>query len=476
MDPNAQPDPRRELCDRFRADLSKPLSERYYSEDDLIEIFDYAGDVNDDYLRAEALMLGARLYPDSSELTERRAIFYMFFDEQVFRKYLADHSETHTPMWEILRLNLLTPGTDETRSELETFLDNAGDLGDEEIIQFVQLASTLKLNEWLYQNVDRLRSHCSYLPTLLYELAVNAEMADDYEQAAQFLNELTEIEPYNSDYWTMLATDYLLLGRKADAATAVDYALAINPDYIDALKVRLGTIENSDMHGEFGELVDRILAADPTAESVAYMVVERSINIGETEYAHSVLKRVAGHIKDSYRLVEKALESKYPGTRFMLEDLYDSGQNDRDEWINLADAAWKQGDMPAASFIMQLYEDRSGESLGHDVLSFHILYRLHHYDLVTYMFGATDENSPVHLPENLYITHALYIMSELRLGNIDSAEELANDILKLFNSAPDFPGDEFHKFAMCTFLSDVIARIHDDKPTDWQTYDPLGLD
>lgn len=476
MEPNAQPDPRRDLCDRFRSDLSKPLSERYYSEDDLIEIFDYAGDVNDDYLRAEALILGARLYPDSGELAERRAIFYLFFDEQVFKNYLADHPEAHTPLWEIMRLNLLKPGTDDTRRQLESFLDNSGDLGDEEIIQFVQLASALDLNKWLYDNVDRLRAKCSYMPTLLYELAVNAEMAGDYEQSAAFLDELTEIEPYNPDYWTMLASVDLMLGKTADASTAIEYALAIDPNNTDALRARIGTLEHPDVHGEFGELVDRILTANPADEDIAFMAVEQGIDAGDAAYVNSVLDRVAASIKDSYRLVEKAVASSYPGLAQMLSNLYDTGKNDRDEWMRLADTAYQYDNLPAASMILQTYEQKAGQPLGHDVLLYRILYRLHHYDVVVNMFFSAEQGSTLRSTDNLYIAFALFIMSMLRLGQTDDAAAAAENMIKLLDNEPNVPGDEFQKFALRTFLADVISRVRNAQPTDWQTYDPLKLD
>ena len=43
-----EPDERDILRERFRADLARPVSERYYSEDELIAIFDSAGDYYDD--------------------------------------------------------------------------------------------------------------------------------------------------------------------------------------------------------------------------------------------------------------------------------------------------------------------------------------------------------------------------------------------------------------------------------------------
>ena len=40
--------PREELYRRFRESLSKPVLERFFDEDELVEIYDYAGDLNDD--------------------------------------------------------------------------------------------------------------------------------------------------------------------------------------------------------------------------------------------------------------------------------------------------------------------------------------------------------------------------------------------------------------------------------------------
>ena len=127
-----QVNPGEELTRRFRADLARPVGERFYSEDDLIDIFDYAGDIADDYLRMEALLLGARLSPDSVELTERRAIFYLYLDRRAFKAYLEDNPAVDTPLWQILRLNLLNPGDPAVERVLQSFVDHAGRLTDEE--------------------------------------------------------------------------------------------------------------------------------------------------------------------------------------------------------------------------------------------------------------------------------------------------------------------------------------------------------
>ena len=55
--------PRKELYNKFKASLCQPVAERFFDEDELVELYDYAGDINDDYVQMEVLFCGARLYP-----------------------------------------------------------------------------------------------------------------------------------------------------------------------------------------------------------------------------------------------------------------------------------------------------------------------------------------------------------------------------------------------------------------------------
>ena len=50
-------DRRNELCERFRQSLKNGgAGSEYFDEDELIEVFDYAGELNDEYLRFEAML------------------------------------------------------------------------------------------------------------------------------------------------------------------------------------------------------------------------------------------------------------------------------------------------------------------------------------------------------------------------------------------------------------------------------------
>ena len=61
-------DERRELYDKFRAGLKGgDETSSFYDEDDLIDIYDQAADLEDEYVKIEVLLAGSRLYPDSED-------------------------------------------------------------------------------------------------------------------------------------------------------------------------------------------------------------------------------------------------------------------------------------------------------------------------------------------------------------------------------------------------------------------------
>ena len=198
-------DRRNELCRRFRESLADKSAVLFYDEDELIEIFDYAGDLNDDYLRTEALLLGARLYPDSQALKERRAVLYSAFGSDMAAKYLDDNASVEGALWDIMRLRKQLPVGDEAGKALDSLVARYDLFDDEEIIQLTDLASKLGRYDWLVSRLGMLRKKTTYQPTLIFEVAVIAELNNDFKEAIKLLDELTQIEPYNYQYWQMLA-------------------------------------------------------------------------------------------------------------------------------------------------------------------------------------------------------------------------------------------------------------------------------
>lgn len=467
-------DPRQELYRAFRDDLNRTASERYYSEDDLIDIFDTAGDNGDDYLRMEALLLGARLYPDSADLLERRAIFYLYLDRRAFKSFLDDNPAMDTPLWRILRLNLLQPGDDATPRAMEAFLRDSGNLTDEEVIQFVQLAGALGQTDWLLAHLDELRKHVSYMPTLLYEAAAQAEDSGLYEKSAQLVAELTDLEPYNPDYWTMHATLNVMMNRPDEASADIDYALAIDPDNLEALRAKLGILAQTDRMDEFHALVDRILAKAPDDAEVAMMGLEHA---ADSARMCAILSAIDGHVAWSYPLAAKAAAADYPALDSVLSALAAEELNDPAEWREIARTAFEAGNYGAVTTVMQTFRRCTGADLDCAMYLYQILYRTGNYAMVVQMYMASQENFNLAEDGNSLKATAMFVMAMLRADMSESARaflsQMQNEMKKI---DADVPGLNIQLYAMTSFAADALARLDSTEPTDWNKYDPLGFD
>lgn len=230
---------RDEMLSRFRECLNRPLSERFFDEDDLIDIFDYAGDINDDYLRVEAMLCAARFYPDSVYFTERRAIFYSNFSDTVCDRFLDDSKDTDSLIMALLRIKKVAlTQPDQAKVQLNKLLEKYDYFNDEEVIQIIDTAVVIGDVNWIKDNMEMLRQKVSYINILLYEVAVGANRLGDIEYSAKMLEELTEIEPYNQFFWIMLSSAYGAIDDFAKSLTAIEFALAITPDDANALFIK----------------------------------------------------------------------------------------------------------------------------------------------------------------------------------------------------------------------------------------------
>ncbi len=222
---------RSQLYERFREALVKPVGERFFEEDELIEIFDYAGDVNDDYVRWEVLFCGERLYPESDELRVRRAILYRETMPQTdaAADYLRDNAEGgKSVLWKIEQIAEELPDAVHAPEALDGLLASKEEWGDEEMIRLVKLASMLGCTDWLLGKQEELRARTGYLPVLLYELGLVFMDSDDLAEAAPFFEELTRLEPFEASYWALSCSVLARLGRTEEAREAFEFASGLD--------------------------------------------------------------------------------------------------------------------------------------------------------------------------------------------------------------------------------------------------------
>lgn len=239
-------DTRRALYEEFRSlverrDLSVS-GNGYFDETALLDIYDYAADINDDFIRMEALFYGARMFPESEALMSRRDYFYYYLGNDDAATASLKRRPAVSTLSRLLELRIANPDDEKLIAELGAILGDSRGFDDEEVIRFVDACSSPAAYEWLIANFDNVKAKCSYLPSLYYEVAGLAEENGDLTKAIAMAEELTMLEPFNSEFWELLADLQFSAREFDDAVQSADYALAIDPESVRARIVKASAL------------------------------------------------------------------------------------------------------------------------------------------------------------------------------------------------------------------------------------------
>ncbi len=133
--------PSHQLYNQFINEIKKSSPSIYYDEDDLIDIFDTAGDLCDTPTQLEVLLLGYKLFPESEDLLKRRAAFILDTNEDSLENFMKLHSSkiNNDFMWELFRIRANINSSDAIERQILELLDRFKLVDDEEIIQFISV-------------------------------------------------------------------------------------------------------------------------------------------------------------------------------------------------------------------------------------------------------------------------------------------------------------------------------------------------
>ena len=98
----------RELYERFLNGVRDNNNSEFYEEDELLDIYDYAQDEGDEMVQLYVLLAGARLYPDSDFLDERKAFFLSAINSDAARNMFGRKGRKNSALWGVLKLSLDT--------------------------------------------------------------------------------------------------------------------------------------------------------------------------------------------------------------------------------------------------------------------------------------------------------------------------------------------------------------------------------
>ena len=387
-------DKMQQIYEQFRSDLASGTADLYYDEMELLDVFDYAGDVHDDYIRTETLLLAARLFPNSDEFAKRRAIFLSSINDTALTSFISDRIvDLSDPIWAILQCRAINPRDEHAC----TMLHNIAELGfdtDESIIQYVSLVKYLNQEQWLIDNLDFVRKQCEYENTLLFEIARLANTNPQCNAAIKLLEELTMSEPFNINYWGVLAELQANTGRYSDALSSIDYMKAITPNDAETLAMEGYVKLRMEKPFEAAVSFEAALTIDPKMYVAKRNLLQAYKSTGNTTKYMALLPEVYEATPMDTAVVVEYI-SAYPDRIEQVMPRY-YADNDPDEMqiCQIAGEMCNSGYKEAAMRLMTWFRDNYSLTQFGSFNLIEVLYLNHEYkEAYSYFqeFAITDE-------------------------------------------------------------------------------------
>lgn len=294
----------------YRESVSGNPSSESYSEEELLDIFDYAGDMGDDYTQLMVLLKARTDYPDDPELMARRGIFLTFNTggTALSQDFLDSHTHD-SALWDIMRIYNLKPSYRDATAMLDKMLSRFDEIDDEAVIRMVDVIAELNLFDWFMANLDALKAKVMYPETLLHEAAEECIGHGLTDRAIALLVELTEIEPFDPLYWRMLAEQYIVIDNFTDALKAVDYALAIDGKDLETLMLKAQILfDLSDTrHDEAIQMMERLCRKNPDESRTAFLLAQMLTLVGRTDESRAIVTRFLDENPLDVHMIQSAM-------------------------------------------------------------------------------------------------------------------------------------------------------------------------
>jgi tetratricopeptide (TPR) repeat protein len=483
----------RELLARFEAALKPGSEDAWFDEFELLDIIDYAGDIGNDYIRTEALLWGARHYPDSKALRERKCVFYSdVLPPQAVISFAENNPDCTNPATEIL-LNLAKGVTGKFAEEyLNSLLERYKSLGDEDLIQVVNFAFDTNNKQWLYSHMPDLRARTQFTPPLTFEVAVRSREEGDIDVTIPLLEELVEDAPYCIEYWYKLTTAYFAADRKKEALSALDMTLAIDPDYLPALRTKANLLS---LQGNI-DAVEKLYNKYPDDQDIAlaYMNTLLIENLDNNPEKRSVIIEQLLKNIEQFPTEEKfvdyllALEpdKAEPVLETLWENLrdYTSDEEVTDQWSQWIDKQINGGNFQGARVLLEFY-------FSHDLgVQSPTVDRMMVIETLIFFLSQRWEEAYNNIVNNrteaMRANHMIYVaevMCLIRLRKFDEARRVAESFVQQdpeFSISPEFDWTGIGQatiLGLSKFTNDVLLDLQDNllPYIDADRYDPLFL-
>lgn len=481
---------RQQLIDRFKESLRGNADDYFFDEDDLVEIFDYAGDLNNDYLRAEALMRAARFYPDSEAMRQRRITFYSdVLDPSMTEGLVEDSADDDSLLTQIALLRNSVSNKEQVQKRLEDFIRQYPPFDDEETIRFVQLANDFGLLDWIYKNYKKVAAHVGNEDVLLYELGYDFydtySQERDFDRAAELLSRLVEKMPFVADYWQILArSQYYSQHHRENYAESLDLALALDPTHRESLLFKSEIIENDNSASENKDTLREICDACPSEQMPLSLLLPV---LTEEELQEEGVRRLHVFLEthpDSFFAISHLLAIN-PSEALRHFDDFEAASRITSSighvWaMVLYSLVYRQSKAVKGiiSHVISSYKKR-GEKIEPEFFTAAIESTFYLQDFDT-MFKLIEAYSKAHETSPAIIV--FLALAQAKLGNITEARNYAQIYLKMnLRTLSEGPGwhamSRLVNLGAVHLMQDLLERTEtlSEHPFDTEAYNPYGL-
>lgn len=247
-----------------------------FEVDELIDVYDYATDVGDNWVCGEVMNYLLQLDSALEPMLERKSMRLLIMGEGVgaaavaaklgensFIKHLVfawlsweSHNwrESYTKLLSACKQKSLY---DYETTALETLALNIDDI--------THLASI----------IDDITPLCVYPETFMANVADALRAEERYDDAVKLYVKLTELNPFSVAYWEALADIYLnFLDNQDEGVAALEYALALEPNSAIALRIQGDLLLRQEAPAEkLHELADQMISLEIYPEGRALKVM-----------------------------------------------------------------------------------------------------------------------------------------------------------------------------------------------------------
>ena len=253
----------------------------YFDADEFAMLADYYNDFGDISEAEHIVEIGLGMHPGSSELMIVKAKVLVISEryEEAY-KYLSTIGEDETNVdFLIVKFECLL-NLDKTE-EADALLDivlNGNELDEEELYTFLTEVG------YLYNDADKYETAILLLEKVLKEddsdvevlvdLSYSYEMLNNMEKSIELNNAILDIDPFLFDAWVNLGKLYSMNQNHSKAIEAYDFALTINDEDVNVLKMKALSHYLNDNVEEAVRIFKECLSNAPDDESLYDSLLE----------------------------------------------------------------------------------------------------------------------------------------------------------------------------------------------------------